>query len=149
MAFTDTEKFEIRQYLGYPQVYRQANPRLESAIEVVGNDPVAVTKVQALLAKILQLEQFIDQRDVQLSGIKSADNQEVEFFEGTDTVLRNHYRQGNVYCAQLSKLFGVPCLGKFFSQEDYVGDNWKQFGTQSTSVPSASYASFNFNLGSM
>lgn len=146
MAFTDDDKYKIRKYLGYPQVYKQANPRLESALEVVGNDPIAVIDVEAILAKLVLLEQFIDQRDIQVAGLKSVDNQEVEWYEKR-SAMKDHWLQGNFYCSQLSKIFGVPNLGRFFSTEGYIGDNWKQFGTQSSSVPGASYASFNFNLG--
>ena len=39
MAFTDDQLTMIRQVLGYPDVFRQYDPRLESAFVSVGNLP--------------------------------------------------------------------------------------------------------------
>lgn len=149
MPFTNSEAYQIRKYLGYPQVYRQANPRLESAIEQVGLDPDAVADVQALLAKIAALQTVIDQEDTFVAGLKSVDNQEVEWYQdkngSSNGPLMAHWQQGNSLCNQLSIIFGVPIENRIFGTRGYTGDNWKQFS--GSSCPDGGRSSFNFSLG--
>lgn len=148
MAFTDLEAYQIRKFLGYPQVSRQANPRLESAITVVGNDPNGVADVQAILSLLAQVEDFINNKDIKLAGLKSVDNQEVEWYEdhtgGGNLALKAHWKQGNYLCNQLSIIFGVPIQSRIFGTQGYTGDQWKQFGGAQGphTTTSASQASF-------
>jgi len=141
VSFTSAESYKIRKYLGYPQVYRQSNPRLESAIEVVGNDVDAVADVRDILSKIAVVESFLTSA-LDTAGLKSADNQEVEWYpdkSGSSPVVSLN-QQANKFCNQLSIIFGVPIICRIFGTEGYIGDQWKQFGSMTG-------AGFNFNLG--
>ena len=62
MAFTDTEKQDIRRYIGAPDAYRQDNTRLESAMDLAGADPIAVATVQGYLTEIAAI-------DARLTGV--------------------------------------------------------------------------------
>lgn len=144
MSFTSAQAAQIREYLGYPQVYRDANPRLESAITQVGGDADASALVIDKLTKVATIEAQILNIATLSAGVKKAD--EVELYDDAsgNKVLKGLCRQGNMYCAQIAGTFGVPLLKAFFSTTGYTGDDWKQFGNGGTS---ASRSSFDFNLG--
>ena len=137
MAVTSAEAYKIRKYLGYPQVYRQANPRLESAITVVGGDVDAVADVQAILASIVVVEtSLVDALDT--AGLKRAEDVEWYQDSGGSSVVKSLNGQANKFCNQLSIIFGVPIANKIFGGQGYGGDSWKGFNGNS-----------NFPLGSM
>jgi len=143
MALTNAEKYRVRKYLGYPQVAKQANPRLESAFDVVGADADAVADIQDILLKITAVEsQLSDALDT--AGLKRAE--EIEWYQDKSgsAVVKSLNGQGNKFCSQLSIIFGVPIQSKIFGPNGYTGDNWKQFGNGGTG---ASESSFDFNLG--
>lgn len=132
MSFTNAEKYKIRKYLGYPQVYKQANPRLESALDQVGLDVDAVADVQDILSKITQVETFLIQA-LSTAGLKKAE--EIEWYpdtSGSATVVSLN-QQARKFCSQLSSIFGVPIETNIFGTKGYAGDRWKQFsGSSST-----------------
>lgn len=137
MPFTSAETYKIRKYLGYPQVYLYANPRLESAITVVGNNVDAVADVQAILASILVVEtNLVDA--LSTAGLKRAE--EIEWYQDSSgsAVVKSLNGQANKFCNQLSIIFGVPIANKIFGGQGYSGDGWKAFNGNS-----------NFPLGSM
>ena len=144
MTFTTAQAAQIREYLGYPQVYRDANPRLESAITVVGSDTDASNLVLDKLTKIAAIEAQIVNVATIAAGVKKADDVELYDDASGNKVLKALCRQGNMYCAQLAGTFGVDVLKQFFSTTAYNGDNWKQYGDGSTS---GSRSSFSLNLG--
>lgn len=137
MSFTTTEAYKIRKYLGYPQVYRQANPRLESAITQVALDSDAVADVQDILDKISQVETYLLQA-LNTAGLKKAE--EIEWYpdHSGSSVVVSLNQQANKFCNQLSIIFGVPIANRIFGTQGYAGDNWKQFSGNS---------SFNLPLG--
>jgi hypothetical protein len=124
MAFTSAEATKIRHYLGYPQVYRQSNPRLESAITVVGNDDDAVTLAQGLLASIDNVRATIESTALVSAGLKSLDKADVELYEDNSQT-RGMRSIGKQYVSELSGLFGVPVQTDIFSTRGYQGDAWK------------------------
>jgi hypothetical protein len=128
MAFTSAESFKVRHYLGYPQVYRQSNPRLESAITLVGEDVDAVAAVQGLIVSIENVLTAIGSAGINAAGVKSLDQGALEFFGGgssgvTKTAGLNSI--GKQYVAQLSGIFGVPIATNIFGTVGYEGDAWK------------------------
>lgn len=147
VQFNDSEKFDIRHFLGYPQVYRQANPRLESAIDIVSNDPIAADKVRALLLQLAAIQTTINDKDVKVAGLKSVDDKEVEWYGDAsgNVALTGHLKQGNYLCSQLSVIMGVPIENRIFGTQGYTSDNWKQFS--GTSTPGGYRSSFPFKLG--
>ena len=144
MSFTSAQAASIREYLGYPQVYRDANPRLESAITQVGSDVDASALVIDKLAKIAAIEAQIINVATIAAGVKEAE--EVKLYDDAsgNKVLKGLCRQGNMYCAQMAGTFGVNPLKPYFSTTGYTSDDWKQYGNGGTS---GSRGSFDFNLG--
>ena len=117
MAFTEAQKVQIRGYLGYPDVFRYANPRLESALEVVGSRPETQASVEALLGQLADLQTRFGAQ-LSTSGVKKVD--EIEFFEiGPIAALCTF---GRMLCGQLSTLFGVPLASDAFGPGGYSGD---------------------------
>jgi hypothetical protein len=124
MAFSSAEATTIRHYLGYPQVYRQSNPRLESAITLVGGDADAVALVQALLASIDNVWTALESTALVSAGLKSLDKGDVELYD--DNAQTTGMRDiGRMFCSRLSGLFGVPIATDIFSTRGYQGDAWK------------------------
>lgn len=120
MAFSETQKTQIRRYLGYPDVYRQANTRLESAIEVVGSRPETQTLIEADLASLATIEAKLSGSVLSSAGVKKVD--EIEFFQnGSLSVTR---QEGRRICGRLSITFGVPIASDVFSSMGYQGDAW-------------------------
>ena len=117
MAFTEAQKVQIRKYLGYPDLFRSANTRLESAIEVVGGRPETQAEVESILAKLAALQERIDGQ-LATAGIKQVD--EIEFFENASLLgLLSH---GRMLCGNLSTLFGIPIASDPFGSGGYAGD---------------------------
>lgn len=147
MSFTSSEKYKIRKYLGYPQVYKQANPRLESALDQVGLDTDAVADVQDILTKITQVETYLVQA-LSTAGLKRAEDIEWYPDQGSTAsggVVASLNQQGRKFCSQLSIIFGVPIQNNIFGGQGYTGDNWKQFSGSSN--PAGGQSSFHLPLG--
>jgi len=124
MAFTSPQATKIRHYLGYPQVYRQSNPRLEGAIEVVGGDVDAVALTVALLASIDNVWLAMETQALVSAGLKSLDKGDVELYDNQAKTV-GIQRIGRMYCARLSGMFGVPIATDVFGTTGYQGDAWK------------------------
>lgn len=122
MAFTDTQKAKIRHGLGYPQVYRQANPRLEGALDVVGADPEASAIVVDLLAKIDQATGDFG-NSAKSAGLRTLDKDDVGFYDN-NSVMTGNADLGRVWTARLSIVMGVPIANDIFGRRGYGGDVW-------------------------
>ena len=59
MAFSDTQKDQIRQYLGFAAGFYDANHRLEGMLDKVGASAVEQASVEAIMAKIVLVETAI------------------------------------------------------------------------------------------
>lgn len=123
---TDEEKADIRFYLGYPDVYQQLNPRLESALDVVGNKSYQMTKVRSILLKLKEVEEKMSEYDsiLETAGIKRVE--EIEFFndkeaKNKESTLKS---EGRRLVNQLSIIFGVPAVNDVFGTSGYQGDSW-------------------------
>lgn len=122
MAFTDTQKAKVRHGLGYPQVYRQANPRLEGALEVVGADPEASAIVVDILTKIDAATSSFAQ-SAQSAGLRTLDKDDVGFYDN-NSVMTGNADLGRVWTARLSIVMGVPIANDIFGRRGYSGDVW-------------------------
>jgi hypothetical protein len=126
MAFTDAQKAKIRRYLGYPDVFRYANSRLESAIDVIG----ARAEVQALVEADLTALEAIDAKLLTVAssqgGLKRIDD--IEFYEGQ--AVSQIRSDGRRLAGRLSITFGVPLAGDVFGTAGYTGDEWSRGQTQ-------------------
>jgi hypothetical protein len=141
MAFSESQKVDIRFYLGYPDVYRYANPRLESAIEVVGGRPESQTKVEVLLAKLNALygagaNSPLEQQ-VNFAGLKKVESADdvVEFGgdRGSGSQIQaDQSNYGKKIVSALSSFMGIPIASDIFGKQGYLGDNWKYTSGTST-----------------
>lgn len=131
VTFTTAQAAQIRQYLGYPNLFRYLNPRLESAIVVVDADADAAALAIALLAKIAGVEAQLSSLLTQI-GLAKAD--EVAWFQGSrqnGTAGVDGVRaEGRRFSTQLSILFGVPFGSDPWSERGYDGDDWMHAGNQ-------------------
>lgn len=122
MAFSEVQKAQIRRYLGYPDVYRYANTRLESAIDVVGSRPESQTLIESDLAALVAIESKLSTTVLASAGVRKVD--EIEFFERGN--LETARKEGRRICSRLSVTFGVPLAGNVFGESGYCGDGWMQ-----------------------
>jgi hypothetical protein len=133
VTFTTGQVALFRLYLGYPNLFRFLNPRLESAINVVDADPDASSMAIGLLAKIAGIETELGNRLPEI-GLAKAD--EVAWFEGArkngTAGLDGVRSEGRRFCTQLSTIFGVPLVADVFGERGYPGDDWmgpeRQYG---------------------
>ena len=123
MAFTGAQKTLIRHYLGYPQVYRASNPRLESAITVVEADADASALAVSILADITSAHSNYLQA-ISVAGIRTLDKDDVGFFD-KNLAIAGKAAIGRACVSRLSILFGVPIVNDIFSPLGYQGDGWK------------------------
>ncbi|WP_437489450.1 hypothetical protein WME75_10735 [Sorangium sp. So ce1014] len=123
MAFTSIEATKIRHYLGYPSLWRFQNPRLESAIMVVGGDPDATTIVQGLLTQIEAVRTQIQGTALAGAGLKALDKGDVELYPDNQQT-QGMRSIGRSYVAELSSIFGVPINTDIFGTFGYQDDRW-------------------------
>lgn len=145
--FTETQKVDIRFFLGYPDIYRFSNPRLENAIDIMGERPETQNKVEVLLSKLNSIYganpgdvSSIDETLQALGAeeVKDADTT-IKFgssgnkFGGAST--NSKLNSLNDYARQLvgalSSWFGVPIASNVFGKAGYVGDSWTRTNGQS------------------
>lgn len=116
---TDAQKAKVRLYLGFPDLYRYQNVRLESALDAISSE--VETNVISILARIAAVETRLD-GTLTTAGLSSVGAGDPEFYEGAK--LKEIRSEGRRLCGQLSMLFGVPLQGDAFSTNGYQGDGW-------------------------
>lgn len=139
MAFTDTERTDIRFFLGYPDVYQYTNPRLESAMDLVGERPAPKAKVLVILARLNliygaaagdpgQIDTAIQKAG--LKAVESADDR-IEFGESgggsgnsSSAALNTTNDVGRQLAGALSSFLGVAIATNVFGKAGYQGDSW-------------------------
>lgn len=131
MAFTDAQKVQIRKYLGAPDVHRQANTRLESALDVIGSRSDSQTEVESILASLVLVEAKLVSSWA-TAGLARAED--VEWFQskggGASAETEGKRSEGRRFCSRLSQLIGYPLLGDAFGTGGYGGDAWAGYGMQ-------------------
>lgn len=100
---TDSQKVKIRLYLGYMDLYRYANPRLESAFVAIS--PEAETEVGNILAQLADIDLRLSTTGRDLAGLTSVGQGDPEFAAGQ--ALKDLRSEGNRYVKQLVNMFGV------------------------------------------
>lgn len=119
MAFTETQKVQIRAYLGYPDVFQDGNTRLESVFDVLGARAEAQAQAESIMADIVTAATSVASA-LTKAGIKKVD--EIEFFdEQAGNVFDESRRVGRMHIGRLSTLFGVPIAGDYFGTKGYAG----------------------------
>ncbi len=124
MAFTDAQLVQLRKWLGYPQLNRYRDTRLESAFAVVGADVEASAEVVAILAQLVDIDAAVGTSLTTTAGLKRAD--EVEWYPGSKgggtAQVEALTARGRTMCSRLSDLFGVPLWGDAWGKQGYAGD---------------------------
>jgi hypothetical protein len=119
---TDTQKAQMRLYLGYPDHFRYKHTRLESVLDNLS--PEAETQVASALASIATVETAILE-SVGTAGVKRVD--EIWFENGW--VRASQVRKtGRMYVARLSIISGVPIYSDVFGTAGYLGDSFSGGG---------------------
>lgn len=135
MAFAESDRVQIRKYLGYPQIWLQADPRLESAITNIQsvNDtppgtrpdgPPSSAEVEAK-ATITSL-QAVDAAIAALRGLMggtTVDEVKVDAFR-EDIRLRT---EGRMYVARLAHMFDTEPQQDVYSSAS-SGDDFRGRG---------------------
>ncbi len=130
MAFTEAEKVKMRLFLGFPDVFQQSNPRLESVFDVIGSRADTETKVREIITAIEAADTKVNNVLAQ-AGVKRVD--EVEFFQsskGSNAAVDDARRNGRMHVGRLSIILGVPKQGDIFGETGYEGDKWARSGFQ-------------------
>jgi hypothetical protein len=124
MAFTSAQKALFRRYLGYPDLWRYKNTRLEGAMDTAGEDADAVVLLLADLEKLVEIDTKIFSSGISGAGVKSVD--EIEFFEGgaSGSVLTGLRNLGRSVAGRISTTLGVPFYADYFGTGGYPGDGF-------------------------
>lgn len=129
-TFTTTQAAQIRMYLGYPDLFRYKNVRLESILQgdEVSDDALALiadnlASLAALDARLAGNGGLIGQA-VETAGFKKAD--EVELFQGQ--TIRDLRRLGKQLATRISNTLGVPFYGDPYGEGGYPGDSYSAGG---------------------
>lgn len=123
--FTDSQKAQIRLYLGYGDAFRYKHTRLESILDNISAESEAI--VIATLAQIAAVDAQFASSAMTSAGIRRVD--EIWFFPaeqgGMIAQLRNIGRQ---YIGRLSIILGVPIYGDYYGKGGWPGDNFSGLG---------------------
>lgn len=129
MALSGTERTQARLYLGYANLHRYLNVRLESAFDAVDTD--AETVIRGILVELASVDAVLAAAGQVVAAqgtLKKAD--EVEFYQlaaghsnGSGALIR-----GRMLVTRLSTMLGVPLYGDYFGEDGYAGDTFSEFG---------------------
>lgn len=120
MAFSETQKNQVRMFLGYSAGFRDATIRLESMFEVIGANPVEQASVEAILTELASIDVVLASAGQSVSSqgaIRRADD--VEFFSEKDSASSNKTdatTRGRILVGRLARRFGVPALEDYFAE---------------------------------
>jgi hypothetical protein len=118
MAFTNAEKTRLRRYLGFSELYRQVETRLESQLDALPtNNPDAETQVRALLAKV----DAVDTK-IQSAGLENLDAAKVKdvVLLGAEQ-LRALRAQGRMLIRQIAITFDLEPRRDYFDEGGAMG----------------------------
>lgn len=130
MAFTSAQLVKLRAYLGYPNVNRFRNTRLEAALAIVGADADAQSEAETYMDAVEALEGLLsaDGSIIQSAGLKRAED--VEWYalvtQGgmISAPMAVVKARAKMHIGRLSTLFGVPILADYFGPDGYPGDEF-------------------------
>lgn len=122
MALSETQKVQVRKYLGYPSLYSNSFFALNSALDAVS--PEIQTELEAILASLVLVENALA-GTLTTAGLSSVGQGDPEWYEGAK--LSEIRSEGNRFCARLSSVLGIKLKDFAF------GENGCQFGTDTAS----------------
>lgn len=133
MAFTGPELIRIRAVLGYPNLFRYKNTRLESAL--VQADADGETYIRAELAAIAEVDAAIRNGGTAFDALGVRKVDEVEFQTGaTQSPEMQARKMGRVHIARISSFFGVNVHSDYYGTSGFPGD-WFADGTGERNSP--------------
>lgn len=124
MAFTDEQRRDIRKCLGVPFGFYNLNTRLESMMDLVGNNATSSEQIVEWLDRLTEIDESLTSSEssgttATYGAIRKVD--EVEFFEpkdGSDASASTItlVEQGRVLIARIARALGVS---DFLPHGDY------------------------------
>lgn len=121
---TDTEKAQIRLYLGYPDHMRYQHTRLESVLNNLSAE--AEVLVRAQLTKLETVETALLENGTEGAGIKRVDE---IWFENGSIATTQVRKTGRQYVARISIITGVSIYSDVFGSAGYLGDSFSRSGS--------------------
>lgn len=125
MALTAAQQARIRQVLGYPDLFRYKNTRLEGIL--TGHQLSLET--EALIVSCLASLDLVDAQttgtSLEVAGLKRIDD--VEFYPG-GAAITDAYRVGRTFISRISISLGVPIYSDYYSGKGYLGDSYSASG---------------------
>lgn len=126
---SDTEKTQVRFYLGQSSLFRYLNPRLEGVFGSIDSD--AETIVRKILSQLQQVDAQLYGDGVSASyattavGVKAVE--EIQFQSGVNVTVG--LRQlGRGLVGRLSALLGVPVYADVYGENGWPGDRYSALG---------------------
>lgn len=106
MALTDDQKASVRYYLGWPDVNRMADLRLEGAMGSVSSQ--GVTQIAALLASLATVDSnLVTVNSASRAGITGVDNGGVTWSAAGNSASMSVARQGRMYVQRLAAILQI------------------------------------------
>jgi hypothetical protein len=120
MAFSETQKDQVRRFLGYPGGFRDSNYRLESMLDTIGSNAVEQASVEAILTELVTIDATIGASSststAAYGALKKVD--EVEFYDANSSTGSNDtvtaLRRAKMLVERLRQRFGVELAGNYF-----------------------------------
>lgn len=112
MALTDSQKSNVRGYLGYPDTYADSFYAVNSILDSLS--PETEAAVVALIAKIQAVETAIDTDAIDTAGISSVGQGDPEFYEGR--IIKDRRALGRGLCRKLSIKTGIEIRADYFGE---------------------------------
>lgn len=129
MALSNLERTNTRLYLGYSNLNRYKNTRLEGTFDAIDSDAEAL--IRAILTEIAAVDAVLAAAGLTVSAqgtLKKVD--EIEWYNtttgasnGTGAIAR-----GRSLITRLSIMLGVPVYGDYFGRLGYPGDTYSALG---------------------
>jgi hypothetical protein len=117
-SFTEDQKSRIRSYLGWSQLFKQIDPRLESQLVMLPQDsPETADRVLAIDAKLQDIDAKL--QDVALNNLDLSRAEDVTFL-GREQ-LRGLYDAGRRLIHQLSIIFEVEIERDYYGTDAEMG----------------------------
>ncbi len=123
-GFTEANRVQIRKYLGFAALYRQAEPRLESAMTALqaaadgGSRPDTSAQIEAL-AIVAKLQAIDAQIELLMTAWGSTSVDEIKLDTAReDARLR---KNGRAYVARLARMLDTYPIADAFSGSRYEG----------------------------
>jgi hypothetical protein len=125
MAFSTTQRTQVRMYLGYPSLLdSNTDYKLESMLDTIGSQPSEQATVEAILTELATLDAAIATGSTTVDArgaVKRAD--EVEFFGPHESGggVTSAKSRARTLCGRLSMRLGVPLAGDYFGTNRAIG----------------------------